>query len=238
MERVKKGHLVINGIGSSNGGSFEDVLVNGVGTINGNIECEHMESSGKGHFKGNIVSESIKVNGTASFGGAISGEKIDIEGSVKIKKNVQVHLLKVSGNSTFGESVRGESINIEGRISITENCDAEQFHARGPIKIGGELNGESILIEPYGNCSIGEIGGQSISVKQSARLSHWLKPFFTNTLSVNSIEGDEIELESTIAKMVRGKNIKIGKKCEIDLVEYSDTFEVDNDADVKEYRKV
>lgn len=40
------GNLVINGVASSNGGTFGDVIVNGKGTVNGEIQCKNLESNG------------------------------------------------------------------------------------------------------------------------------------------------------------------------------------------------
>ena len=35
-------NLIINGYGSSNGGEFHKVQLNGKGTVNGNVECENL----------------------------------------------------------------------------------------------------------------------------------------------------------------------------------------------------
>ncbi|AJO24082.1 hypothetical protein AB434_2033 [Heyndrickxia coagulans] len=37
------GNLVINGVASSNGGTFDDVIVNGKGTVNSEIKCKNLE---------------------------------------------------------------------------------------------------------------------------------------------------------------------------------------------------
>ena len=39
--------------------------------------------------------------------------------------------------------------------------------------------------------------------------------------------GDNIEVENTRAKVVRGKNIIVGKNCTIERIEYSGEFKVD-----------
>ncbi|WP_018661661.1 polymer-forming cytoskeletal protein [Heyndrickxia acidiproducens] len=238
MNKVNKGNLIINGVGSSNGGTFQTVAVSGKSTVNSDIECEVLESNGVASFKGNIVSQTVRINGTTTIAGSLDTEKISIEGVAKIKKDVTAAALQISGSGSFGGTVRCDSIKIEGRAAIAENCEAETVYIRGPVKIGGELNADHILLEPFGRCTIQEIGGQSITVKKDASFSSWLKPFFPTTLSVNSIEGDEIDLEVTAAKVVRGRNVKIGKKCEVDLVEYTGTFQKDDGATVKKSRKI
>ena len=44
---------------------------------------------------------------------------------------------------------------------------------------------------------------------------------------VRTIEGDQVELEYTQAKVVRGKYVRIGAGCEIDRVEYSGDLTVE-----------
>ncbi|GER68320.1 hypothetical protein BpJC7_22940 [Weizmannia acidilactici] len=238
MNELKKGNLVINGIGSSNGGSFQDVSLNGKSTVNGDVKCEKLESNGIATFKGNIVSQTVEVNGTATFEGSISGENITVEGIAKVLKDVAAAKLQVSGSGKFGGNIQAAEVNLEGRASIAGNCEAEEVRVRGPVKIDGELNAEHIFIEPYGRSSIREIGGQRITVKKDATFSNWLKPFLATLLFADSIEGDDINLEITRAKVVRGRNVTIGKKCEIDLVEYTHRFEKDDSATVREYRKI
>lgn len=48
------------------------------------------------------------------------------------------------------------------------------------------------------------------------------------------IEGDNIEIENTRAKVVRGKNIIVGKNCTIERIEYSGEFKVDEESLVEE----
>ena len=59
-----------------------------------------------------------------------------------------------------------------------------------------------------------------------------------NKVTANVIEGDNIEIESCEAKIVRGKNIKLGPKCKIGLVEYTGTCEVSPEAKVDEVKQV
>lgn len=47
-------NLIINGYGSSNGGEFHKVQLNGKGTVNGNVECEKFECNGYGAVTGDL----------------------------------------------------------------------------------------------------------------------------------------------------------------------------------------
>ena len=49
-----------------------------------------------------------------------------------------------------------------------------------------------------------------------------------------SVEGDDIYLEYTTAKVVRGNTVRLGAGCKIDLVEYKTSLEKASDCIVKE----
>ena len=59
-----------------------------------------------------------------------------------------------------------------------------------------------------------------------------------NKLTVDIIEGDDIYLENTHAKVVRGNNITLGPGCEIELVEYKNDFKQDKEAEIGTHRKI
>lgn len=57
-------------------------------------------------------------------------------------------------------------------------------------------------------------------------------------LSAESIEGDEIYLENTNARVVRGNNVTIGPGCEIELVEFKNDFRQLKGAKVNDSKKI
>ena len=57
-------------------------------------------------------------------------------------------------------------------------------------------------------------------------------------LTADIIEGDDIYLENTHAKVVRGNNITLGSGCEIELVEYKNDFKQDKEAEIGTHRKI
>ena len=52
------------------------------------------------------------------------------------------------------------------------------------------------------------------------------------------IEGDEIYVEYTKAKVVRGNKVVIGPGCDIQSVEYREDFKALKDGNVKENKKI
>lgn len=55
-------NLIINGYGSSNGGEFHKVQLNGKGTVNGNVECDEFQCNGYGAVTGDLNSSNARIS--------------------------------------------------------------------------------------------------------------------------------------------------------------------------------
>jgi cytoskeletal protein CcmA (bactofilin family) len=164
---------------------------------------------------------------------------LSIEGRGKIEKNAVVKKVKISGSATVSGSLKSEEIKVRGRLTVGEDCEAEVFKAECHFSIGGLLNADEVDVRIYGECKAKEIGGQTITVKQkSSLMANLFKSFFQNSLEVDVIEGDHIEIENTNAKIVRGNHVKIGPNCNIGLVEYTGAFTKDKKANVSDSNKL
>jgi cytoskeletal protein CcmA (bactofilin family) len=240
MELKKRGDLTINGFGASNGGQFNNVILNGKGTVNTDIECQDFECNGTGSVKGNLHSKKAKISGNAKFGGSITSTSLMIEGRAKIENNVNAKNVKVSGHASIGGSLKGEEVKIKGRINVGEDCEAEIFKSECQFTVGGLLNADKVDVKIYGECRAQEIGGQSIMVRTKgiSFIGQLLKTFIPTVLETDLIEGDHIEIENTNAKVVRGNNVTIGANCKIGLVEYTGTFKQEKNTVVEESRKI
>jgi cytoskeletal protein CcmA (bactofilin family) len=239
MDMKSRGDLVINGFGASNGGQFQLVTLNGRGTVNNDIECVELDCNGSGILNGNVISEKAKVNGHARFRGNIDSQNLKIDGSARIDKNLTAEKLKVSGKATIGGKVKCEEIKIQGTFTVGGDCEAEIFQAESQFTIGGLLNADEVNLKLFGACFAKEIGGQTITIKAKGSLvGNLLKSFFKPQLETELIEGDKIEIENTIAKIVRGNQVKIGPNCQIGLVEYTEECSIDKKAVVAENKKV
>lgn len=110
------------------------------------------------------------------------------------------------------------------------------FSSVGTFEIEGLLNADKIDIELLGRCKVSEIGGGKINIRRKNTDVPILKQILNSIvdsikekslLQVSTIEGDDVYVSYTQAKVVRGKHVKIGPECSIDLVEYSEDFEKD-----------
>lgn len=240
MALLTKDDLNINGFGSSAGGSFRNVTLNGSAKVNGDLDCMEFESNGHGSVNGNLTAQKIRLNGLGKLNGTVrSTGSVQMDGKGYIEKDAFIKKMTINGLATIGGHVKGHELILNGKTTINGDCEVEAFKAEGAFKIKGLLNADQISIKAHGFCQADEIGGQEIRVRfQKGRFFKLFKPFLSIKLEANSIEGNIIELENTHAKVVRGENIIIGADCEIDLVEYSGTLKNTKGSKIKESKKI
>lgn len=235
--------LRISGAGSSSGGRFNEVRISGAGEVKGDIECNFFKTSGASEVKGNVKSKTVEISGASEISGNLECEEMTTSGASEIKGDVKAKKVKVSGSSDIDGSLHTENIEILGCVDVKKDCEAEVFTARGAFDIGGLLNADTITINIGGKCTVREIGGEHIDVRLGIGdniFSKMMKYFSITSKILNSnlVEGDDIYLEATHAKMVRGSNVTIGADCVIDRVEYKDTLNIIDGALVKEQIKL
>jgi cytoskeletal protein CcmA (bactofilin family) len=245
MENQKKFDLIISGVGSSSGGIFNNVLINGQGKINGNVDCNDFTISGVGSVEGSVKTKTGKISGKGGIKGDLQSDEFKVDGCANIGGSIEVKEVRFEGVIDINGSVDAETVENKGVITIKRDCNAEVFISRGAFKIGGLLNAGNIDINLYAPCKAKEIGGEKIEINMghSFSLRKLIKSIIP-LLDINiglcseTIEGDEIYLEYTKAKVVRGNNVTIGEGCEIELVEYKERFEKSDKSVVIENKKL
>lgn len=219
--------LRINGHGSANGGKYDSVNINGSGRIDGDLDCIDLKINGQCNLKGNVNANHMKINGNSSIDGTVESKKMEINGATDIKG-----------------SLSAENAEIYGSISIEEDCNAESLKIGGSFKIEGLLNADELELILYGSSQADEIGGSKITIKRKGKYDLFsLKSIIFafeggKELITQTIEGDEIYLENTKAKIVRGDSIELGPGCGIDLVENKNSFKMNDDSAVTEHKKI
>jgi cytoskeletal protein CcmA (bactofilin family) len=209
----------------------------------GSLKARVFDGSGSTRIDGDAeINENCDCSGSFHVGGNFTGGKLDCSGSVQVGGNINRGSVDSSGSLKVGHDLKGTSVDTSGRIEIGGDCEVESFESSGMVNIKGLLNADRIEIRLGGRDSnIREVGGDHITVRRS-EASTFLGLFRSSPgsgmLVVDSIEGDDITLENTRAKIVRGSKINIGSGCEIDLVEYSDTCVVDANSKVGERNKL
>lgn len=239
MNTTKKlDDLIVNGIGSSNGGLFDRVEINGKGKIYGDVKCHSFVCNGTGSITGNLTAKTAKVSGNSKLNGVVTCEKLQVQGRASLKNKATINKFKVEGKASVDGSLKSEEIQIKGKATIQGDCEAELFKSEGIFQIDGLLNADQIIVTLYGECSVKEIGAQTVRIKKKSGLLNLFKSIFPNSLVTNLIEGDEIEIANTTATVIRGHNVNIGPGCRVDLVEYSGEYSCDKNSVVSELKKV
>jgi cytoskeletal protein CcmA (bactofilin family) len=244
MEKINTYDIKISGSGSAGGGKYNDVGISGSGKINGDVECVDFKTSGSSKVVGNLKAETIKVSGTARIEGDVEVGEMKVSGSSHVTGQVKSQSLKISGSTHIDGNLYGEEVSVSGSVHIGKNCEAESFKASGNFKIQGLLNAGEVNVKLGGYCSVKEIGGEHIDIRVNAIDNTFFKKVIDKMfnsrgeLNTELIEGDEIFLENTNAKIVRGNHITIGEGCNIGLVEYSEGINISSTSIVKEQKKI
>jgi cytoskeletal protein CcmA (bactofilin family) len=213
--------LKIYGQGSSSGGKYKTISIMGEGEINGDTTCDNIKIYGEGEVTGNLKAEdSVSIKGHTNIKGNLDAKKIKLQGELEVE----------------GEFFSDEAI-LTGTLNTKGDCNAELFKLEGNFKINGLLNADILKINLYWPCEVREIGGSEITVKRDGKLSflgikNRIMPGGKNELKAEIIEGDNVYIENTVAKVVRGNNVTLGPGCKIELVEYKNNFKQDNGAEV------
>ncbi len=223
------GDLKISGMGKMNGGKFNNVDISGMGKILGDIEANSITVSGSGNIGGNAKASRVSVSGNASINGDVEGERVESSGNFKTSGSVKAAEISNSGRIRIDGNLKSKKIISEGMLSIGGELEAEEFYTDGVFKVGGLLNANTIDVKIQWDSYAKEIGGETIKVRKGKHFGmNFIFLLFSKGfgLQADVIEGTDIYLENTKAKVVRGNKVKIGPDCNIDQVEYTDSFEV------------
>ncbi|MBI5231757.1 MAG: polymer-forming cytoskeletal protein [Coriobacteriales bacterium] len=233
----KLGDVRINGDGAVAGGTVGNVVINGAGSITSDMEANALRINGAGSADGDVSAKTIVVNGQGTFRGAVHVEEMTVNGDASINAGLGVGTLKATGNVSIGGGVAAHDIKLKGLLRVGGDCDAETFDGDGAFEIGGLFNAGTIDLRLYGPSKAREIGCERITVRNGKKIP-WFWVWTEKALKVDTIEGDDISLEYTKARVVRGKAVTVGDGCVVDLVEYSHSYSRVGDAQVGEARKI
>lgn len=256
------GRVVIAGSGKITGElECESFSLPGAGKVEGGGLTVHgpIEIDGAGKAEGPVRGESLEVNGSfkAEAGCEIAGDaavdgsfrveggpcavggKLDVDGSLKVEGALTVGELEADGAVSVEGSVRAEGlVDVDGVFKAVGEVQAETFRADGVVKIDGLLNAETVELTLSGEDRIESIGGGRVTVRGGRRGFSLFARTKRPCLSAELIEADEIDLEYTDCRTVRGVNVHIGSECVVDRVEYSGTLTTAADAQIGEKVKI
>ena len=113
--------------GNIQGGHYDDLKINGMCNVEGDIDAD-----------------SIIVSGTANFEGNVKGDNIKINGAVNIEGNVKTDEITINGVLS-ANNIDAEHISINGIVNIEGDINAECLEANA-ICVFNNLYGEKIVL--------------------------------------------------------------------------------------------
>lgn len=255
-------HLKIYGDATVGGGTFDKVRIYGDGLITNEVVANSIKVYGDATFEGRVEAKSIKVMGDCDFKDHVICDSVSIYGDTTFEGSLDIKLLKIRGMATMsGESVvesiqsmgacvvngmlKSERLTSYGSLDGDGSIKVHTLMSQGEIRTRGELegeylnihgaihnakliNGEEIHIVLNEHCRCESIGATKLTVSPSK------KKRVRKTLTVNQVEGDEVNLTYTLAKRVHGEKVIIGAECRIDYVEYSKDLTTHPTAQIKQ----
>jgi cytoskeletal protein CcmA (bactofilin family) len=148
--------LIINGNGSSGGGDFETVKINGHGKIHGDIKCDYFNLNGHGGVEGNVIAQKIQMDGSGKIKGNVNSKIVKIDGHTSILGMVEAERLDVDGHATVTGTVTVKELDIDGWVTIENDTKAEDVRVDGRCKVKGNLLGKEVRVDGMltvqGNC--------------------------------------------------------------------------------------
>lgn len=218
--------LNLEGVGSNSGGEFDSINISGVYQMNGDLICNRFDVSGVLKSSGNIYSKELKASGVIKCKESLESKEINLQGLITIEKHI-----------------KSENIFGEGCIEGKEGIESEKIDINGKVDCNGLINCEDFIMLLQGESNIDEIGASNIDIQGEYSSKNIFKIFVpkkykNNKAYIKIIEGDNIRLSDCNVDIVRGKNITIGKNCNIDTIEYSENIDTSELSKVKDIKKI
>ena len=202
----------ISGCGTLSSGKYDEIIASGAIKLEGDISCASLCASGSLKADKLSCDGALKIAGAASFSGDVFAKSIGISGA-----------FKTSGCISCGELTARGAVKALGNISADEKLDVH-----GAIKSEEEIASKEICVIFDSDSELTKVRGEKIEIKPQRRF--WL--FKRKCYVLSSVEGGEISLEYVTSPKVSGARVKIGDGCRIDLLEYSESYEISPKAKV------
>ncbi|MDR0288105.1 MAG: hypothetical protein LBI03_10450 [Clostridiales bacterium] len=177
-------NLILNGVSTCTGGKYDNVKVDGVITVNGNITANTLKADGVIKVNGKISGGDVSINGTCKILNDIDANNIKMNGVLNVKSNVSAELfymdgvLDISGTLSAEDStilfrfgshaneVVGNKIKIErGHSAIFSNILPGIF--KGKSFTADLVEGDDINLE---NCEIETVRGKTVNIGKGCNI--------------------------------------------------------------------
>ncbi len=182
--------------------------------------------------------DDAKLSGVVTVQGSVNCNKFHSEGVCTINGSLDAKDIDISGVCKINDYVKSDSFNLYGTTTIKGDLQSEIIDINGSFNINGSINADKINIVISYKSDVKSCFGESISVKRG-KTSNIFDVIINkkNEFNAQTLECDNIYLEHSNVQSVYGNKIKIGPKCNIKYLEYSESYEIDHSSMVSKVVK-
>ncbi|MDX1534796.1 MAG: polymer-forming cytoskeletal protein, partial [Thermoplasmata archaeon] len=222
VDKAKR-RVVIRSVGTvSLDAPIEEFVCSGSGKVESDLIAERVRIAGACKIEGRCECEEFTTSGSVKIEGDVQADTFQSSGSTKVEGNLNADALVVSGLVKVEGDIKSDAIKIGGLLSVEGWVRARSFKSKGRLRITRGLEADDIHVLLDSNAEVPVIRGTDILVKGSSQKGR---------LQAKTIEGDRVSVSRTRAKLVRGRDVRIGPQSRIDVVE-ADKVEVHETARV------
>ncbi|MCT4583623.1 MAG: hypothetical protein N4A54_01750 [Peptostreptococcaceae bacterium] len=203
-----------------------------------------MKYVGNKVFKEKLNTDLLQMNGILTFEEETTIKNLKVNGNAKFIKRSNIDNFKLTGNLDSLDYLICSNYNGFGKLT-GKKIDCIKFNHQGNLKIK-EINSDDFNFIISSNSNIETIKSKNVTIslkdkrenlnlvarkidktdlmklevmKDASKLLNCYNSR-KQKLVVDVIEGENIYLENTVARLVRGKNIIVGHNCKIEDIEY------------------
>ncbi len=238
MDPQRTKNLKLSGKGECAGGVYDEVSISGSGRVGGDLEAATISIAGKCMMEGGVKAGAFSASGSFEVGRDLQVKALRGAGKGEVGGDVRAETIKFSGRLIAGGTVKAREAAISGFAECGGNLEADQLELSGAFDAGGSVSGQRIRIALAGRSQAAEIVAPEIVVRRASwrwRILDFAWPRSSALLTAETVAGDTVHIESTRAGTVRGRQVTIGAGCRIEVVEYSESLQIDPQADVAHY---
>ncbi len=105
-------NLVISGVGTASGGTYQNVEIKGVGTVNGDIRCVVGRVEGLATIVGSVAAENLSIQGKATIRGDVMGGAVTFEGQVTVSGRCSADRFSGMGGVRIAGLLNADEVNL------------------------------------------------------------------------------------------------------------------------------
>ena len=203
----------------------KEFICTAAGKVQGDLDSETAEVRGACKIGGDVRTTILKIGGSMKVVGNVQAELIRAKGAFKVEGNVNAANFRIAGAvKILGKIVSREEIFVQGVLKCMSDIDAVKFNLHGVADVDGCLKAKEFIAELSGKSAIKHLDSEIIRVKINNNPKD-------SELLAKKITGKDIYLEATVANLVEGDKVVIGKGCTITEVK-ANTLEVHKNSKV------